>query len=92
MSTLEHFFKSTSDAGSSSTSIRLSGSPEEIGESRVCWKEAGQLCDNFGGVKAKVAKYAAENGVSASLRHFKAHKSWIRAIREIKRQALARWQ
>ena len=75
MSTLEHFFKPTSDASSSSstaapTSVRLSGSPEENREGRVCWKEAGSYATILEELKAKVAKYAAENGVSTSLRYF----------------------
>ena len=38
---------------SSSTSVRLSGSPEENREGRVYWKEAGQLRDDFGGVEGE---------------------------------------
>ena len=50
---------------SSSTSVRLSGSPASAGKK---WGSYATISEEL---KAKVAKYAAENGVSASLRHFK---------------------
>ena len=37
----------------STTSVRLSGSPKENREGRVCWKEAGQLGDDFEGVEGE---------------------------------------
>ena len=62
MSTLEHFFKSTSDAGSSSSAAVpafafLEAQRETYIEGRVYWKEAGQLRDDFGGVEGESSHF-----------------------------------
>ena len=127
MSTLEHFFKSTSDAGSSSSAavpaFAFLATQRKTEKVTSTGKKRGSYATISEELRATVAKYAAENGVSASLRHFKSAqeldlkestvRGWVttyqkrlyslrkegkpltygvRAIREIKRQALAHWQ
>ena len=74
MSTLEHYFKPTSDSGSSSSAVVpvfafLAAQWET--EVASAEKKCGSYATISEELKVKVAKYAAENGVSASLRHFK---------------------
>ena len=75
MSTLEHFFKPTSDAGSSSSAAVLAFAflaaqrkTKKVASTGMKWGSYATISEEL---KVKVAKYAAENGVSASLRHFK---------------------
>ena len=75
MSTLGHFFKSTSDAGSSSsaavpafTFLTAQRITEKVASAGKKWDSYATISEEL---KPKVAKYAAENGVSESLRHFK---------------------
>ena len=80
MSTLEHFFKPTSDAVSSSSAVSVFSflaAQRKTGKVASAGKKRGSYAIISKELKAKVAKYAAANGVSASLMHFKAHKSWI---------------
>ena len=81
MSTLEHFFKPTSDAVSSSSAalpvfvfLAAQRKTEKVASAG---KKRGSYVTISKDLKAKVAKSAAENGVSASLRHFKSAQSWI---------------
>ena len=78
MSTLEHFFKPTSDAGSSSSAavpvfafLAAQREAEKVASAGVRRRSYATISGGGGGLKVKVAKYAAKNGVSASLRHFK---------------------
>ena len=74
MSTLDHFFKSTSDAESSSSApvpafaFLVAQRKTEVASTG---KKRGSYATTSEELKAKVAKYAAENGASASLRHLK---------------------
>ena len=75
MSTLEHFFKSTSNAGSSSSAavpafafLAAQGKTEKVASTGKKRSSYATISEEL---KAKVAKYAAENGASASLGHFK---------------------
>ena len=77
MSTLEHFFKPTSDAGSSSSAavpaFVFLVAERETEKVVSAGKKLGSYATISEELKAKVyvAKYAAENGVSASLEHLK---------------------
>ena len=74
MSTLEHFFKPTSDAGSSSSAAVSAFSFPAAQRETEKVASAGKKQRSYvtiSELKAKVAKYAAKNGVGASLRHFK---------------------
>ena len=75
MSTLEHSFKPTSNAGSSSSAavpaFAFLASQRKTEKVASAGKKRGSYATTSEELKAKVAKYAAENGVSASLRHFK---------------------
>ena len=75
MSTLEHYFKPTSDAGSSSSAVvpvfAFLAAQWETEKVASAEKKRGSYATISEELKVKVAKYAAENGVSASLRHFK---------------------
>ena len=74
MSTLEHFFKPTSDAGSSSSAVPVFvflAAQRKTETFASTGKKQGSYATILEELKAKVAKYAAENGVSTSLRHFK---------------------
>ena len=73
MSTLEHFFKSTSDAGSSSSAAGPAFA--FLAAKRKTEKVASTGKSSYVTIseelKTKVAKYASENDASALLRHFK---------------------
>ena len=75
MSTLEHFFKSTSNAGRSSSAavpaFAFLSAKRKTEKVASAGKKQGSYATISEELKAKVAKYAVENGVSASLRHFK---------------------
>ena len=75
MSTLEHYFKLTSDVGSSSSAavpaLAFLAAQREKEKVASAGKKQGSYATISEELKAKVAKYAAENGVSTSLRHFK---------------------
>ena len=75
MSTLEHFFKSTSDAESSSSAavpvFAFLAAQRKTEKVASTGKKRGSYATISEELKAKVAKYAAENGASASLRHLK---------------------
>ena len=74
MFTLEHFFKPTSDAGSSSSAavpaFAFLAAQRETEKVVSAGKKQGSYATISEELKAKVAKYVAENGVSASLRYF----------------------
>ena len=74
MSTLEHFFKPTSDAGSSSSAAVSAFAflaAQRKTEVASAGKKRGSYATISEELKAKIAKYAAENGVNTLLRHFK---------------------
>ena len=75
MSTLEHFFKSTSNAGSSSSAavpaFAFLAAQRKTEKVASTGKKRGSYATISEELKAKVAKCAAENGASALLRHFK---------------------
>ena len=75
LSTLEHIFKPTSDAGSSSSApvpaFAFLAAQRKTEKVTSAGKKRGSYVTTSEELKAKVAKYAAENGVSASLKHFK---------------------
>ena len=75
MSTLEHFFKPTSDTGSSSSAavpeFTFLATQRETEKVTSAGKKRGSYATISEELKAKVAKYTAENSVSAPLRHFK---------------------
>ena len=75
MSTLGHFFKSTSDAGSSSLAavpaFAFLAAQRKTEKVASTGKKRGSYATISEELKAKVTKYAAENGAIASLRHFK---------------------
>ena len=75
MSTLGHFFKSTSDAGSSSSAavpaFAFLAAQRKTEKVASTGKKRGSYATTSEELKAKVTKYAAENGASAPLRHFK---------------------
>ena len=75
ISTLEHFFKPTSDAGSSSSAavpaFAFLAAQKETEKVTSAGKKRGSYAMISKELKVKVAKYAAENGVHALLRHFK---------------------
>ena len=74
---IEHFFKPICGDGSNTSGGRP-GSPEGSGEGMEKIAKAGQKQGAYTTIsvelKTKVAKYAAENGVSVLLRHFKSLK------------------
>ena len=79
MSTLEHFFKPASGAGSSSsTAVPVSAflaAQKEVAKKMEKIVTPRKKCGSYALIleelKVKVAKNAAENGVSSPLRHFK---------------------
>ena len=75
MSTLGHFFKSISDAGSSFSAavpaFAFLAAQRKTEKVASTGKKRGSYATISEELKAKVTKYAAENGASASLRHFK---------------------
>ena len=75
MFTLEHFFKRNGDAGSSSSAavpaFAFLAAQRETEKVASAGKKRGSYAMISEELKAKVAKYAAKKGVSASLRHFK---------------------
>ena len=75
MSTLEHFFKPTSDAGSNSSAavpvFAFLAAQRETEKVASAGKKPGSYATISEELKAKVAKYAAKNGVGASLGRFK---------------------
>ena len=75
MSTLEHFFKSTSDAESSSSvavpAFAFLAAQRKTEKVASTGKKRGSYATTSEELKAKVVKYTAENGASASLRHLK---------------------
>ena len=74
MSTLEHFFKPTSNADSSSSAavpaFAFLAAQKKTEKVTSAGKKRGSYATILEELKAKVAKYAAENGASASLMHF----------------------
>ena len=79
MSTLEHFFKPASGAGSSSSTavpvFAFLAAQKEVAKETEKIATAGKKRGSYATIseelKAKVAKYAVKNGISSPIRRFK---------------------
>ena len=76
--TIEQFFKPVCGDGSSSSkevpAAAVLAAQKEMEKIAKAGQKRGAYATISEELKAKVAKYAAENGVSASLRHFRSSK------------------